>query len=77
MACEDYPCCGHDVCPDFDPETGKQLNMRCTCGAEVPLSSSSSLCATCLRGPSGGSGYDDYYDDAYDDYDDVGYDEGD
>jgi hypothetical protein len=58
MACEDFPCCGHDICPDFD-ESGKQLNMRCTCGAEVPLSSRSSLCATCLRGPSSG----DYYGD--------------
>lgn len=45
--CEDFPCCGHDICPDFD-EDGKQLNMRCTCGAAVPLGSSSSLCRGCL-----------------------------
>jgi hypothetical protein len=47
--CEDFPCCGHEAgcCPDFD-ESGRQLNMRCVCGAEVPLSSPSSLCSTCL-----------------------------
>ena len=74
MTCEDYPCCGHDICPDFDPDTGKQLNMRCTCGAEVPLSSPSSLCPSCLRGPSS-SGHDDYYDEPYDAYDAVGFDD--
>lgn len=46
--CEDYPCCGHDICPDFD-ESGRQLNMRCTCGAVVPLSSRYSLCEGCLN----------------------------
>ena len=31
MACEDYPCCGHEAgcCPDFD-QSGRQLNMRCS-----------------------------------------------
>lgn len=49
--CEDYPCCGHEsgCCPDFDPDTGKQLNMKCTCGATVPLTSRSSLCEDCLH----------------------------
>ncbi len=29
MACEDFPCCGHEpgCCPDFD-ESGRQLNMN-------------------------------------------------
>lgn len=51
MRCEDFPCCGHEpgCCPDFD-ESGKQLNMKCTCGATVPLNSRSSLCTACLRG---------------------------
>lgn len=50
--CE-WPACGHELgcCPDFDPETGKQLNMKCVCGATVPLTSRSSLCEPCLRGP--------------------------
>lgn len=48
MPCEDYPCCGHDICPDFDDD-GRQLNMRCVCGAVVPLDSPSSLCPSCLR----------------------------
>lgn len=49
--CEDAPCCGHEAgcCPDFDPDTGKQLNMKCTCGATVPLTSRSSLCEGCLH----------------------------
>lgn len=49
--CEDFPCCGHEAgcCPDFDPETGKQLNMRCTCGAKLPVNNRSSICNTCLR----------------------------
>ena len=60
MSCEDWPCCGHEAgcCPDFN-EFGQQLNMKCTCGATVPLSSRSSLCENCLRG----CGEDDYYDD--------------
>lgn len=66
--CEDYPCCGHvgsdGPCPDFDPDTGKQLNMRCVCGAEVPLTSRSSLCRSCLSAPDedGFSYGDDDYD---------------
>jgi hypothetical protein len=52
MACEDWPCCGHEqgCCPDFDPETGEQLNKKCTCGATVPIDSPSSLCQGCLNG---------------------------
>ncbi len=59
--CEDYPCCGHDVCPDFD-EFGKQANMRCVCGAKVPLHSRSSLCRGCLAQVIAG---DDYRDSFY------------
>lgn len=48
--CEDFPACGHEsgCCPDFDPDTGKQLNMRCTCGATVPIDSRFSVCDGCL-----------------------------
>ena len=51
MPCEDFPCCGHEpgCCPDFDPETGQQLNMKCTCGAPVPLSANCSLCKSCIQ----------------------------
>jgi len=50
MACIDWPCCGHErgCCPDYD-ESGKQLNMRCVCGAVLPLNSPVSLCKACLR----------------------------
>lgn len=49
--CEDFPCCGHELgcCPDYDAETGAQLNMKCVCGATVPLNNHSSLCDWCLR----------------------------
>lgn len=45
--CEDFPCCGHDICPSYSP-SGEQLDMKCTCGASVPLGSRSSLCPSCL-----------------------------
>jgi len=64
MSCEDFPCCGHEMgcCPDFDPDTGAQLNMKCVCGATVPLTSRSSLCASCLHPPTyGGGEYGNYY----------------
>jgi hypothetical protein len=49
--CEDFPCCGHEggCCPDFDEETGEQLNMICTCGAKVPITSRFSICQECLN----------------------------
>lgn len=64
--CEDFPCCGHELgcCPDYD-EAGRQLNMKCVCGATVPLGSRSSLCSTCLRRDP---------DDPYADYGDNGAD---
>ena len=48
--CEDFPCCGHELgcCPDFD-ESGRQLNMKCTCGATVPLTSRYSICEGCMQ----------------------------
>jgi hypothetical protein len=50
--CEDYPCCGHEpgCCPARD-ENGRQLDMKCVCGASVPLNSRSSLCRSCLQAP--------------------------
>ena len=50
MPCEDYPCCGHEAgcCPDYD-DAGRQLNMKCVCGATVPIDSRSSLCDHCLN----------------------------
>jgi hypothetical protein len=56
--CEDFPCCGHEMglCPDYDPITGEQLNMKCVCGATVPLTSRYSLCAGCLASDDGADG---------------------
>lgn len=70
--CEDFPCCGHELgcCPDFDPETGEQLNMVCVCGAKLPVTARYSICAGCMRsGDSDGLNEYDYdeYDDRYDD----------
>lgn len=69
--CEDFPCCGHDICPDYD-ETGKQVNMRCTCGAVVPLGSRSSLCAGCLMVPDPGDDSEDFRDFDNRDYEEPG-----
>jgi len=66
--CEDYPCCGHEsgCCPDFD-DNGKQVNMKCVCGATVDINSRSSMCESCLRQPTNGdSHYDDREADFYD-----------
>ena len=59
--CEDFPCCGHEMgcCPSYDSD-GNQLDMKCVCGASVPLHSHTSLCRSCL---SGGSRYADSYED--------------
>jgi hypothetical protein len=48
--CEDFPCCGHELgcCPDYD-ENGNQLDMKCTCGASVPLTSRYSICEGCME----------------------------
>lgn len=68
--CEDWPCCGHEAgcCPSFDPETGEQLDMKCVCGASVPLHNSSSLCRSCLREDNDDDFFDGDYDDDNDDY---------
>jgi hypothetical protein len=62
--CEDFPCCGHELgcCPDYDPETGEQLNMICVCGAKLPINRRSSLCDHCLRYDLDG---DDTYQDGF------------
>ena len=51
--CEDFPCCGHELgcCPDFDEETGRQLNMVCVCGAKLPITARFSICDGCMRDP--------------------------
>lgn len=57
--CEDYPCCGHEsgCCPQYD-ENGRQAEMRCTCGASVPIDNRVSICDSCL-----GRDEDEYDDD--------------
>lgn len=47
--CEDFPCCGHEpgCCPDYD-DAGNQLNMRCTCGAVLPVNNRYSICDGCM-----------------------------
>jgi len=65
--CEDFPCCGHEAgcCPDFDEETGKQLNMKCTCGATVDINSRYSICKGCMGGPPAGSRYSTEIEEDY------------
>jgi hypothetical protein len=71
MACEDFPCCGHEsgCCPDFD-ESGKQLNMICTCGKKLPLNNRSSLCDVCLNADEFGENPEQEADDDFYELDD-------
>lgn len=73
--CEDWPCCGHEAgcCPDYD-ESGKQLNMKCTCGATLPIDARCSICETCMRSNSDGDYYDPFEDDCFPDDDEEGVD---
>ena len=72
MRCEDFPCCGHEpgCCPDFD-ESGRQLNMVCTCGAKLPINSRYSICDSCLNTPGPDDDPRDFYDGPDEDYDDA------
>lgn len=50
MACEDWPCCGHERgdCPTKD----KHGNERWTCvecGKRLPLGATSSICGKCQK----------------------------
>lgn len=60
--CEDFPCCGHEpgCCPDYD-ESGRQLNMKCVCGATLPIGNRYSICDDCMA-----SELDDPFIDDYD-----------
>lgn len=71
--CEDFPCCGHDICPDYNSD-GVQVNMRCTCGASVPLNSRYSLCHWCLFESDGEwERWDDEREEGYPDYPEDDY----
>ena len=50
MACEDYPCCGHEAgdCPTRDSKGNERWTCVC-CGKRLPLKASSSICARCQR----------------------------
>jgi hypothetical protein len=68
MRCEDFPCCGHEAgcCPDFD-ESGRQVNIRCTCGAVLPVDARYSICDSCLDAGEDYGEPDEYVDEDYDD----------
>lgn len=63
--CEDFPCCGHELgcCPDFDKETGEQLNMVCVCGIKLSMKSRSSICDSCMNQMDSEDGYFDTDDE--------------
>ena len=49
MACEDYPCCGHEAgdCPVTDSRG--QQRFRCVeCGGLLPARATSSICRRCM-----------------------------
>jgi len=60
--CEDFPACGHDICPDRWSD-GRQADMKCVCGASVPITSRYSLCQRCLHAPDPDDPYGGHYDE--------------
>jgi len=79
MACEDYPCCGHEPgdCPRIDSDGNER--WRCVgCSCTLPLKSRSSFCEDCIRNqvyldPEDRDDYGREYDD---DEDEIDTDEG-
>ncbi len=53
MACEDYPCCGHEAgdCPKIDRK-GRQRWTCVGCGKTLPIKATSSICSRCLKNES-------------------------
>lgn len=75
--CEDFPACGHDLCPPREEQTGKIVGQVCVCGAIVSLNSGYSLCRNCLT-RSVMYGYDEFSENNYvDEFEDDGEDDGD
>lgn len=71
-SCEDYPACGHDMCPPRWSHTGRQVGMICAiCGGEMPPGPSS-IHPACMRRSLAQE--DPYYygDEDYEDEDDEG-----
>lgn len=60
-------------CPDFDPETGAQLNMVCVCGAKLPPTSAYSICQGCMTRAAEEDGGEDLSEDDEDDFEDDNY----
>lgn len=66
MACEDYPCCGHDRgdCPKIDSKGRARWTCVC-CGKRLPLKASSSICLGCQKSRRYEDPYEDSHDGAY------------
>jgi len=70
MACEDYPCCGHESgdCPRIDSK-GRNRWTCVECGKTLPLKAQSSICLPCQKKATRRMrNGEDMFDD-YDDYD--------
>ena len=69
MACEDFPCCGHEnsCCPNYDA-SGRQLDMVCLCGKRLPRNNPVSICNSCLNDSAREDGYYDDVDESMDDW---------
>jgi hypothetical protein len=69
IMCIDWPCCGHEAgcCPSFD-DSGRQLDMVCTCGKRLPVDNRSSICDDCLDDMNEEEEYfdEDRYDESMD-----------
>jgi hypothetical protein len=50
MACEDYPCCGHEAgdCPRIT-KSGREVYRCVECRHELPRGARSSICLRCQK----------------------------
>jgi hypothetical protein len=66
MACEDYPCCGHEPgdCPTLDSQ-GRARWTCVECGKRLSLKAASSICTTCQRRRARSYDYGDGLDHDY------------
>ena len=65
MACEDYPCCGHEAggCPQIDENGAERFRCAC-CSVLMAPKARSAVCEPChKRRRASDEDFEPYYDD--------------